>query len=90
MKYLRNIGRLSFKQQLATNRFDRTIFDQAKTKTEARAVAVEIRIKEFVFTRTLMLQFYLLNPLDKSPKEAELVNGSYVMGFMLFSLKLQE
>ena len=39
--------------------------------------------------RTLRLQFHLLNPFNKNLKETEMANGSYIMGFMLFCLKLQ-
>ena len=51
---------------------------------------VETRIKEPVFIRTLRLKFHLLNPLNKNPKEAETGTGSYIKGFMLFFLKIQE
>ena len=50
----------------------------------------ETHIKEAVSIRALMLQFRLLKPLDKNPKDAETWNGSYIMGFMLVSSKLQE
>ena len=48
------------------------------------------RIKESVIIRTLRLQFRLLKPLNKNPKVSEMANGSYIMGFMLFCLKLRE
>ena len=51
---------------------------------------VEIRIKEPASVRILGLQFHLLNPLNKNPKEADMANDSYIMVFMLFSLKHQK
>ena len=32
-------------------------------------------------------EIHLLNPLNKNPKEAEIGNGSYIMGSMLFKFK---
>ena len=40
--------------------------------------------------RALGLQLHLLNPLDKNPKEAKVANGSCILGFMLFTVKLQD
>ena len=51
---------------------------------------VATRIIEPVFIRTLRLKFHLLSPLNKNLKEAEMGNGSYIMGFILFSLRILE
>ena len=50
---------------------------------------VETCIKEPVLIRTLRAKFHFLNPVNKSPKETEMGNGSYIMGFMLFNLREQ-
>ena len=47
-------------------------------------------MKEPLFIRTVRLKFHLLSLLIKNPKEAEMGSGSHVMGFMLFSLRIQE
>ena len=47
------------------------------------------RIKEPMFIRTLGLQFHLLKPQSKNSKEAETGNDSYIVGFILFGVKLQ-
>ena len=52
--------------------------------------AVEARRKDPVLIRTLKVKFYLLYPLNKNPKEAKIGNGSYIIGFTLFILRIQE
>ena len=55
-----------------------------------RGNTIETRVQEPVFIRTLRLKFSLLNPLNKNPKWAEMGNGFYIMGFVLFSLRIQK
>ena len=40
--------------------------------------------------KNLEAEISSFDPLNKKPKEAEMGNGSYKMGFMLFSFIIQE
>ena len=60
------------------------------TYTASLSCTVETCITEPVFIRTLRLKFCLLDTLNKSIKEAESGNGSYVIDLILFELKIQE
>ena len=46
-------------------------------------IAVEIRINDSMFIRTLRLQFHLLNSLNRNPKEDEMARCSYIMAHIL-------
>ena len=66
----------------------------SKVKVEQRNKCcidtVDTHMKEPAFIGTLRLKFHLLNPLTKNPKDAEMGHGSYIRGFMLFYLRIQE